>query len=82
MLCKPIKKMDDELRAELAEIKNMICSHNMILAKVNKQISAEVAINATKAGREVEIARLQKTALNAIRRERLLTDLKKTLRTM
>ena len=60
--------MDDELRTELAEIKNMISEHNLILQKLSKQISADVAIQATQAERAVEIARLQKTALKATRR--------------
>jgi len=60
--------IDEELRTELAEIKNMIAAHNMILAKVTKQISADVAINATKAEREIEIARLLKSAAKAIKK--------------
>ena len=60
--------MDEELRTELAEIKNMISEHNLILQKLSKQISADVAIQATQAERAVEIARLQKTAEKAIRR--------------
>ena len=60
--------MDDELRAELAEIKNMIAEHNLILQKLSKQISADVAIQATQAERALELARLQKTAHKAIRR--------------
>lgn len=59
--------MDEELRTELAEIKNMISEHNLILQKLSKQISADVAIQATQAERAVEIARLQKTALKAIK---------------
>jgi hypothetical protein len=46
----------------------MIAAHNMILAKVTKQISADVAINATKAEREIEIARLLKSAAKAIKK--------------
>tara|TARA_Y100001938_G_C7803777_1_gene288406 strand:- start:195 stop:392 length:198 start_codon:yes stop_codon:yes gene_type:complete len=60
--------MDDELRAELAEIKNMIAEHNLILQKLSKQISADAAIQATQAERALELARLQKTAHKAIRR--------------
>ena len=59
--------MDEELKTELAEIKNMISEHNLILQKLSKQISADVAIQATQAERAVEIARLQKTALKAIK---------------
>ena len=60
--------MDDELRTELAEIKNMIAEHNLILQKLSVQISADTAIKAVQAERAVEIARLQKTALKAIRK--------------
>ena len=66
--------IDEELRTELAEIKNMIQAHNMILARVTKQISADVAIQATKAEQEAELARLRKTASKAIRKLRLLTE--------
>lgn len=65
---------DSELRTELAEIKNMIQAHNMILAKVTKQISADVAIKATQAEQAAELARLRKTASKAIRKLRLLTE--------
>ena len=60
--------MDDELKTELAEIKNMIAEHNLILQKLSVQISADTAIKAVQAERAVEIARLQKTALKAIRK--------------
>jgi len=60
--------MDDELRTELAEIKNMISEHNLILQKLSKQISADVAIQATQAERAVELARLRRTADKATRR--------------
>ena len=59
--------IDEELKTELAEIKNMISEHNLILQKLSKQISADVAIKATQTERAVEIARLQKTALKAIK---------------
>lgn len=59
--------MDEELRTELAEIKNMISEHNLILQKLTKQISADVAINATKAERAVELARLRRTADKAMK---------------
>jgi len=60
--------MDDELRTELAEIKNMISEHNLILQKLSKQISADVAIQATQAERAVELNRLRQTASQAILR--------------
>lgn len=59
--------IDEELRTELAEIKNMIAEHNLILQKLSVQISADTAIKAVQAERAVEIARLQKTALKAIK---------------
>ena len=59
--------MDDELRTELAEIKNMISEHNLILQKLSKQISADVAIQATQSERAVELARLRKMADKAMK---------------
>ena len=59
--------MDDELRTELAEIKNMISEHNLILQKLSKQISADVAIQATQTERAVELNRLRQTASQAIK---------------
>ena len=60
--------IDEELREELAEIKNMISEHNLILQKLSKQISADVAIQATQSERAVELARLRRTADKATRR--------------
>ena len=60
--------IDEELRTELAEIKNMISEHNLILQKLSKQISADVAIQATQTERAVELARLRRTADKATRR--------------
>jgi len=54
--------IDEELRTELAEIKNMISEHNLILQKLSKQISADVAIQATQSERAVELNRLRQTA--------------------
>ncbi len=62
--------IDEELRTELAEIKNMISEHNLILQKLSKQISADVAINATKAERAVELNRLRQTASRATQKLR------------
>jgi hypothetical protein len=59
---------DSELREELASIRNLL---NEVLINqdiLSKKISADVAIQATQAERAVEIARLQKTALKAIRK--------------
>ena len=60
--------IDEELREELATIRNLL---NEVLVNqdiLSKKISADVAIQATQAERAVEIARLQKTALKAIRK--------------
>ena len=59
--------IDEELRTELAEIKNMISEHNLILQKLSKQISADVAVQATQAERAVELNRLRQTASQAIK---------------
>ena len=59
--------IDEELRTELAEIKNMISEHNLILQKLSKQISADVAIQATQSERAVELNRLRQTASQAIK---------------
>jgi len=64
------RMIDEELRTELAEIKNMISEHNLILQKLSKQISADVAINATKAERAVELNRLRQTASRATQKLR------------
>ena len=66
--------MDEELRAELAQIKNMIQDHNMILARVTKHISADAAIQATQVEQSAELTRLRKSASKAIRKLRLLTE--------
>ena len=58
---------NSELREELASIRNLL---NEVLVNqdiLSKKISADVAIQSTKAERAVEIARLQKTALKAIK---------------
>ena len=59
--------MDEDIKAQLATIRNLL---NEILVNqdiLSKKISADVAIQSTKAERAVEIARLQKTALKAIK---------------
>ena len=62
--------IDEELRTELAEIKNMIAEHNLILQKLSKQISADVAIQATQSERAVELNRLRQTASRATQKLR------------
>ena len=62
--------IDEELRTELAEIKNMISEHNLILQKLSKQISADVAIKATQSERAVELNRLRQTASRATQKLR------------
>ena len=59
---------DSELREELATILNLL---NEVLVNQDilaKRINADTAIKAVQAERAVEIARLQKTALKAIRK--------------
>ena len=59
--------IDEELREELASIPNLLTEVLVNQDILAKQINADVAIQATQAERAVEIARLQKTALKAIR---------------
>lgn len=60
--------IDEELREELASIRNLLTEVLVNQDILSKKISADVAIQATQAERAVEIARLQKTALKAIRK--------------
>ena len=60
--------IDEELREELATIRNLLTAVLVNQDILSKKISADVAIQATQAERAVEIARLQKTALKAIRK--------------
>ena len=60
--------IDEELREELATIRNLLTEVLVNQDILAKRINADVAIQATQAERAVEIARLQKTALKAIRR--------------
>ena len=62
--------IDEELRTELAEIKNMIAEHNLILQKLSVQISADTAIKAVQAERAVELNRLRQTASRATQKLR------------
>jgi hypothetical protein len=59
--------MDEETKAILIESRNLLEEINENQKLILKQISADVAIQATQAERKVEIARLQKTAHKAIR---------------
>jgi hypothetical protein len=62
--------MDDELRTELASIRNLL---NEVLINqdiLSKKISADVAIQATQAERAVELNRLRQTASRATQKLR------------
>ena len=59
--------MDEDIKAELASIRNML---NEVLVNqdiLSKKISADVAIQSTKAERAVELARLRRTADRAMK---------------
>ena len=60
--------IDEELREELASIRNLLTEVLVNQDILAKRINADVAIQATQSERAVEIARLQKTALKATRR--------------
>lgn len=62
------RMIDEELREELASIRNLLTEVLVNQDILAKRINADVAIQATQAERAVEIARLQKTALKAIRK--------------
>jgi hypothetical protein len=66
--------MDEELREELASIRNLLTEVLVNQDILAKRINADTAIKAVQTERAVEIARLQKTALKAIRRTALLTE--------
>jgi len=60
--------MDEDIKAELATIRNLL---NEVLVNqdiLSKRISADVAIQATQSERAVELARLRRTADKATRR--------------
>jgi hypothetical protein len=59
--------MDEETKAILIESRNLLEEINENQKLILKQISADVAIQATQAERKVEIERLQKTAHKAIK---------------
>ena len=59
--------MDEDIKAELATIRNLL---NEVLVNqdiLSKRISADVAIQATQAERAVELARLRRTADKAMK---------------
>jgi len=60
--------IDEELREELANIRNMLTEVLVNQDILAKRINADTAMKAIQAERAVEIARLQKTALKAIRK--------------
>ena len=60
--------IDEELREELAYIRNMLTEVLVNQDILAKRINADTAMKAVQAERAVEIARLQKTALKAIRK--------------
>ena len=62
------RMIDEELREELANIRNMLTEVLVNQDILAKRINADTAIKAVQAERAVEIARLQKTALKAIRK--------------
>lgn len=59
--------IDEELREELASIRNLLTEVLVNQDILAKRINADNAMKAIQAERAVEIARLQKTALKAIK---------------
>ena len=62
--------MDDELRTELASIRNLLTEVLVNQDILSKKISADVAIQATQAERAVELNRLRQTASRATQKLR------------
>ena len=60
--------IDEELREELASIRNLLTEVLVNQDILSKKISADVAIQATQSERAVELARLRRTADKATRR--------------
>ena len=60
--------MDEDIKAELATIRNLLTEVLVNQDILAKRINADTAIKAVQTERAVEIARLQKTALKATRR--------------
>ena len=59
--------IDEELREELATIRNLLTEVLVNQDILSKKISADVAIQATQAERAVELARLRRTADKAMK---------------
>jgi len=59
--------IDEELRKELATIRNLLTEVLVNQDILSKKISADVAIQSTKAERAVELARLRRTADKAMK---------------
>ncbi len=59
--------IDEELREELATIRNLLTEVLVNQDIISKKISADVAIQSTKAERAVELNRLRQTASQAIK---------------
>ena len=60
--------IDEELREELASIRNLLTEILVNQDILSKRISADVAIQSTQAERAVELNRLRQTASQAILR--------------
>ena len=60
--------MDEDIKAELATIRNLLTEVLVNQDILSKKISADVAIQATQSERAVELARLRRTADKATRR--------------
>ena len=60
--------MDEDIKAELATIRNLLTEVLVNQDILSKKISADVAIQATQTERAVELARLRRTADKATRR--------------
>lgn len=59
--------MDEELKTELATIRNLLTEVLVNQDILSKKISADVAIKATQSERAVELNRLRQTASQAIK---------------
>jgi hypothetical protein len=60
--------IDEELREELASIRNLLNEVLLNQDILSKKISADTAVKAVQAERAVELARLRRTADKATRR--------------
>ena len=59
--------MDEDIKAELATIRNLLTEILVNQDILSKRISADVAIQATQSERAVELARLRRTADKAMK---------------